>query len=379
MKKVFIILFVIVNVLILSSCRKSDFGKETIMLEDVFSISPYIVLHGNSKTISRIKNNVKTELDKILKELDDKYDTNNENSLISKINKEASSDYVEIDEETYYILSTAIKVSENCGKYNKYDISIYPLLKTWDFVNKYYDGINMYDPPSDSDIKKALELVDYEKIELSEDKIKFEKEGMMIDLGSIVKGYACDKVAKHMNDKYPKMSYVLNVGGNVLTKGNTVRNGAYDDFHVAIQTPFEENIDNQDAHYIGYVKSSKGKLLTVVTSGIYERYIMDKKGKMYHHILDSATGYPLDNNIESISIVIEDKYESILADAYSTALFAYDKATIVSKKSKSFHVGVILIDKDKNIYVSDNIKDRFVLNEEIKEYYTYQEDMFSRK
>lgn len=381
MKKVFIILFVMINVLILSSCNKNEFVKETIMLEDVFSISPYIVLHGNKKDVNNNKDSIKEEVDKILIELDSKYDNNNENSLISKINREADKKEVEIDEETYYIISTALDVSlrTTVSGITKYDITVYPLIKKWDFVNKYYDGIHCYAPPEVNELMALKELVYYGNIELKENSIKFLQEGMMIDLGSIVKGYACDKVAKYMDNNYPNLSYILNIGGNVLTRGYTQRNGQVDDFHVAIQTPFEENIANPNAHHIGYIKASEGKLLTVVTSGIYERYIMDFSGNMYHHILDPETGYPIDNNVESVTIVIEDRYESILADAYSTAMFDMDFNILFGRGYINYRIGIILITKDKKIYVTDNLKDRFVLNEEIKEYYSYQEDTNSRK
>ena len=65
--------------------------------------------------------------------------------------------------------------------------------------------------------------------------------------------------------------------------------------------------------------------ISVVTSGVYERYI-EVDGKEYHHILDPNTGYPYDNKILGVSIV--SRY-SVDGDALSTSCFALgvDKGT----------------------------------------------------
>lgn len=56
---------------------------------------------------------------------------------------------------------------------------------------------------------------------------------------------------------------------------------------------------------------------SVVTSGTYERcFTLD--GRLYHHILDPDTGYPVDNGLDSVTIFSE---ESADGDILSTSLF----------------------------------------------------------
>lgn len=57
---------------------------------------------------------------------------------------------------------------------------------------------------------------------------------------------------------------------------------------------------------------------TVVSSGIYERYF-EQDGKLYHHILDPDTGYPVESDIEGISIICD---SSLTGDALSTTCLA---------------------------------------------------------
>ena len=64
---------------------------------------------------------------------------------------------------------------------------------------------------------------------------------------------------------------------------------------------------------IGSIKETNK---TVVTSGIYERYLK-VDGKTYHHIFDSETGYPYDNDIASVSVITD---KSIDGDGLTTVV-----------------------------------------------------------
>ena len=57
--------------------------------------------------------------------------------------------------------------------------------------------------------------------------------------------------------------------------------------------------------------------MAVVTSGIYERGF-DLDGVRYHHLLDPATGWPVQNELAGVTIVAEDAFD---ADALSTTVF----------------------------------------------------------
>ncbi|RAX28963.1 UNVERIFIED_CONTAM: FAD:protein FMN transferase, partial [Escherichia coli] len=56
---------------------------------------------------------------------------------------------------------------------------------------------------------------------------------------------------------------------------------------------------------------------SVVTSGTYERYF-ELNGKRYHHILDPSTGYPLDNELDSVTIISPD---SLDVDIWTTLIY----------------------------------------------------------
>lgn len=133
-----------------------------------------------------------------------------------------------------------------------------------------------------------------------------------LDLGGIAKGFIADKMKAYLQSK-KITSGIINLGGNVLTVGEK-SDGS--DYTVGIQKPFDESGEP--------ICTVKVKDKSVVTSGIYERYYR-VDGKLYHHILDTTTGYPVNNNLYSVTIISDSSCDG---DALSTTCFALgiDKA-----------------------------------------------------
>lgn len=363
-KKMRKILLLIFMVLLFALCGcKSKEKKYTILLDDAFSVKPYVNLYMTKTEYNKIVDELTANLNKILNDLDSKYDYDDENSLLYKVNSEAYDDYVQVDEEFITILEEACFVSSSVSE--KYDISIYPLVELWNFRNNYYDGIKIGEIPQNEAILSTLEKVDYKSIKIDGTRVKFDKIGMKIDLGSIVKGYAANLIVKTLKD-YNVKSGIVNIGGNVITFGNRL-------FKVGIKAPlFIDDICFGDG-LIGYINISNQVGQTFVTSGIYERYIKDENGNIYHHILDKNTGKPIDNDLLSVTIIsIKDNYSSSMADALSTAVFTLglDEGLDYIKKSD---YEAVFVTKDKRIVISDGLKDVFVFDESaIKDGFKYE-------
>ena len=120
---------------------------------------------------------------------------------------------------------------------------------------------------------------------------------------------------------------------------------------------------------IGYIITNN-EIETLVTSGIYERYIVEldqetKKENIYHHILNPNTGFPEDNDLLSVTIITKN---SMIADALSTAIFLMGSEEGLKYVEEKDNIEAIFITKEKEIMVSKNIKERFIINEEIKNY-----------
>lgn len=174
-----------------------------------------------------------------------------------------------------------------------FDITVKPLSLLWDFKNETV--------PNKTEISKALTKINYKNIEVSENSITLKK-GSEIDLGAIAKGYIAEKTIYFLEENGVK-SGIVNLGGNVSVIGE---NGGKD-FSVGIQNPFKEDI----------AATVKCRDMSVVTSGIYQRYF-EKKGNIYHHLLNTKTGYPEQNGLYSVTIISP---SATSADALSTLCF----------------------------------------------------------
>ena len=127
-----------------------------------------------------------------------------------------------------------------------------------------------------------------------------------IDLGGIAKGFIADEMRSFLNKK-GITSGVISLGGNVLTLGKKADHSSYT---IGIQKPFSETGTS-----LGTLNVSDA---SVVSSGIYERYYR-VNGKLYHHILDTSTGYPVENHLYQVTIISD---ISMDGDALSTTCFS---------------------------------------------------------
>ena len=198
--------------------------------------------------------------------------------------------------DTAELLTMALEVCEKSG--GALDITIAPASDLWDFK------ADEPEIPDSGELSSAAELVDYTKLKLEGDMVTLPA-GMAIDLGAVAKGYIADKAAEYLKEKGVTRA-ILNLGGNVVALGSKPDGR---EWSIGIQDPEEENGKS------GYSVMVADK--SVVTSGIYQRGF-DKDGVRYHHILDRATGWPVQNGLASVTIIAD---SSAMADAMSTACF----------------------------------------------------------
>lgn len=202
--------------------------------------------------------------------------------------------------------------------------------------------------PTQKQIDERLPLVNYHNVKFNDAKrtVYLTKKNMKLDLGGIAKGYITDQVKKVLV-KDGVTSAIIDLGGNVYVLGPSPTN--HSNWTVGIQDPRKSR-----GTAIGSIPEMNK---TIVTSGIYERYL--KVGKtVYSHLMDPKTGYPFQNNLMGVSIVTKN---SVDGDALSTATF--DKGL---KKGYQYiehkkDTDAIFITKDKKVYITSGLKNKFKL------------------
>lgn len=232
-----------------------------------------------------------------------------------------ASGFVEVDEHTKAIIEKAIYYGDLSG--GKFDITIYPVSSLWDFNNEII--------PTRDEISEALKNIDYQSIEINENKINLN--GKKIDLGGIAKGYIADRLLEYFKQSNVSEG-IIDLGGNIVVWGDR-------DYTVAIKKPFE----NSSAATL------KLRNKTVVTSGTYERFV-EMDGKNYHHIIDPKTGYGCESNICSATIIADSSFD---ADALSTIciLWGLEKAKELIENTPDTEA--VFIDVDGNLHYTSGL------------------------
>ena len=228
-----------------------------------------------------------------------------------------------VSDDTLEVINKGLYYSELSG--GKFDITTAALSNIWDFEN----GVI----PSRDEISEALKNVDYDSIKIFGNTI--DTNGKNIDLGGIAKGYISDKLLAYFNENQVK-SGIINLGGNITVFGDRY-------YKIGIKKPFSEN------EICGTLRLSNK---SVSTSGIYERFF-ESGGVLYHHILDTKTGYPVDTDLLSASVIGETSAD---CDALSTVcmLYGLKKANELIENTEDFEA--VFIDKNYKITVTSGLK-----------------------
>ena len=251
-----------------------------------------------------------------------------ETSEISKINN-AGGEPVSVSDETAELIEKGIEYGELSG--GRFDITIEPASSLWDFTDNEDKTI-----PDPDELAEAVSHIDYRCVHVDGNTVVLTDPVAQIDLGGIAKGYIADRLKEYLESEGIEHA-LIDLGGNMLALG-----GRYDgtDFRIGLQKPFAETGTAMAALSINDQ--------SVVTSGDYERYF-EKDGVIYHHILDPSTGYPVQNDLDQVTIISD---RSVDGDALSTTCFAMGLEDGMELIRSLDGVEAIFVTKDGELHTS---------------------------
>ncbi len=309
-------------------------GKNKKSTAQLFAMDTFMVLTAYGKNAEEAVTAGAAEIVR----LENLFSTNIPASDIGRVNEAGGG---EVSEETYTLLERSLEYYEETG--GSYDITVYPLVYEWGFTT------GKYQVPSDDRIRELLSLVGSDMMHLDPDSrsVSFDREGMMIDLGTVAKGYTAQRVIDLFKD-YEIESAVISLGGNVQLLG-AKPDGT--DWRVGIMNPDK----GDESITVGTLETAD---MAVTTAGGYERYFEDEaSGIIYRHIFDPATGRPTESPLQSVTVICKDGTD---ADGYDTPLFVMGKeGAIAFWKEHSEEFDMVLVDEDLHVLVTEGIADHF--------------------
>ena len=257
------------------------------------------------------------------------FSTTIEGSDIWNINH-SSGNPVTVSDDTISLLQTALYYSKLSN--GRVDLTVFPLSELWDFGSE-----GNSHRPSDDAIAEAVSHIDYHAVHIDGNTVTLSDSESSVDLGFIAKGYIADRLKEYLVNQNVKNA-CISLGGNLITIGSKPDGQPY---RIGIQKPFAA-----EGEIIAAIEVTDS---SVVSSGVYERYFYEND-VLYHHLLDTATGYPMNNNIAGVTILAP---SSVDADALSTTCFFLGLDAGMKLIESLDDTEVLFITTDGNIIRSD--------------------------
>lgn len=273
----------------------------------------------------------------LIKQYEDLFTVNRAESQVMDINHAAGVRPVVVSRAVYQLIKCAKAASILPG--SAFNLAIGPLVKRWRI------GFKGDSVPPEAEITSLLAITQPQDVVLDDAQLSvfLTHKGMEIDLGAIAKGYIADRV-RDLLRREGVTEGLINLGGNVQTLGTPQGH-----WSIGLKKPFSD----ADA-LVGAMEVSHK---SVVTSGTYERYF-EQDGRRYHHILNPQTGYPLDNELDSVTIISTD---SLDGDIWTTLIYGAGIEKGCQMLKGRDDIEAIFVTKAREVVLSSQRQFRFTL------------------
>lgn len=238
----------------------------------------------------------KKGIDSLLDEIDQSMSLYKPGTLINQFN--ASQKAIKTDRYLKDVLKRSFEINRDTK--GIFDITVAPLVQAWGFGPK-----STSNEPSTAEIKSILGCVGMKNISLQNGILSKTKSCIHIDLNGIAQGYSVDLLANYLISKGIK-SFVVELGGEIRIAGPKPDGSS---MKIGIEGP-----DGNDEPTIRHIAVLNDGAIT--TSGNYRKFHQSGKKKI-SHLINAKTGYPLANEMISVTVYAKD---AITADGYDNAL-----------------------------------------------------------
>ena len=271
---------------------------------------------------------IERSIDSLLIQLNKQMSTWDPKSEISQFNKWKSKVPYTVSDDFLNVVRKSITISEQTG--SLFDPTVYDLMSLWGFGPNPKSGF-----PSMEDVHLTLGHTGIGQFEIIDNKLAKNNEKCKLDLNAIAKGYGVDKIFKLLNEKGFKNTFV-EIGGEVKCSGKNRKNK---NWSIGIEDPSGDG--NYQKIISAIISIENG---AIATSGNY-RNIVDLDGEVLGHTINPQTGFPIQTDVLSVSVLSNSCMES---DAWATALMAMEYQTGFAKVESQSNIDAVWILIDNN-------------------------------
>ena len=222
---------------------------------------------------------LQAEIESELKKVDQEFSMFNEESTVARINRGDS--LVERSDMFNEVYTLAMQV--NADTHGAFDITVAPLVNAWGF------GFKHEQMPTPEQVDSLLQI------------------RSQMDFAAIAKGYGCDVVARLL-ESHDIVNYMVEIGGEVAMRGMNQRE---EPWRIGVNKPVDDSL-SVNGELQAVLKATD---ICLATSGNYRNFYY-KGGRKYAHTIDPRTGYPVQHELLSATVLAKD---CATADAYATS------------------------------------------------------------
>ena len=271
---------------------------------------------------------IEKSIDSLLIQLNKQMSTWDPKSEISQFNDWNSKVPFAVSDDFLNVVRKSITISKQTG--GLFDPTVYDLMSLWGF------GPNpKSDFPNLEDVHRTLGHTGIDQFEITDSKLSKSNEKCKLDLNAIAKGYGVDKIFDFLNEKGFNNIFI-EIGGEVRCSGKNRENI---DWSIGIEDPSGDG--NYQKKISAIISITNG---AIATSGNY-RNIVDLDGEILGHTINPQTGFPIQTDVLSVSVLSNSCMES---DAWATALMAMDYQTGFAIAKSQSNIDVVWIFIDNN-------------------------------
>lgn len=240
------------------------------------------VVKADLKGVPVARETIAAALDSLLEGIDFSLSGYNRKSLVSRFN---AGEEIEPDRYFEEVLELSERYCEETD--GAFDIWSGPLFDVWGF------GFRNDSLPSTEKVMEAIVR------SAAHEQVNF---------NAIAQGYSCDVIAEYLHS-IGVSNMLVNIG-EIYCEGV---NPSGKSWTIGVDNPVDGN--NSPGADLNGIWESHGRACGIVTSGNYRKFYI-RDGKKYAHTIDPRTGYPVEHDLLSATIVAPTAAE---ADAFATA------------------------------------------------------------
>ena len=274
------------SVLLLAACQPQP---QKTVLQGLAQGSYYAITYYDS-----LNRNFQREIDSIFTLVDQSVSLWNDSSIISKVNRGETVELNQVFIDNFNIAQQASALSDGY-----FDATISPLVAAWGFSYKNGDSITL------QLVDSLKQLVNYKAVRIEDGILIKDNPNITLDFNAVAQGYTSDLIARFLNSKGIH-NFLVDTGGEIMAQGGKPDGS---EWVVGIEEPAANWDSERNVQERLYLRD-KG----LVTSGSTRKYV-ERNGKRYSHCIDPKTGYPVEHNVLSVTVIAEN---SVWADALAS-------------------------------------------------------------